>query len=223
MIEGPKKTPYEDGLFLFDIQLGQDYPSAPPMCHYISYCSDRLNPNLYEDGKVCVSLLGTWSGRGTEMWGPNSTLLQVIVSIQGLILVDEPYFNEAGYEKQRGSQQGKENSRMYNEMVLLKLVQSMTKLICNPPEIFSEQILAHFSARGQGMYERIKCWMDASNEANRKASDASTPSIPESSSSSIMPDFPLIPASRGFCLTLVGLLENLRKTLKSIDGGPTVD
>lgn len=132
---------------------------------------------------------------------------------------------------------------MYNEMVLLKLVQSMTKLICNPPEIFSEQILAHFSARGQGMYERIKCWMDASNEANRKANgeflllinlpsiltsnlpvDASTPSIPESSSSSspIMPDFPLIPASRGFCLTLVGLLENLRKTLKSIDGGPTV-
>lgn len=102
MIEGPKKTPYEDGLFLFDVQLGQDYPNAPPLCHYISYCSDRLNPNLYEDGKVCVSLLGTWSGRGTEMWGPNSTLLQVIVSIQGLILVDQPYFNEAGYEKQKG-------------------------------------------------------------------------------------------------------------------------
>lgn len=230
MIEGPKATPYEDGLFLFDIQLGQDYPSAPPMCHYISYCSDRLNPNLYEDGKVCVSLLGTWSGRGTEMWGPNSTLLQVIVSIQGLILVDEPYFNEAGYEKQRGSQQGKENSRMYNEMVLLKLVQSMTKLIYNPPEIFSEQILAHFSVRGEDMYRRIKSWMDLSNDVNRKTptctSAPSTPSVPESStdatlSTSVMPEFPLIPASRGFCLTLVGLLENFKKTLQSIDGGAT--
>lgn len=102
LIEGPKNTPYEDGLFAFDIQLGHDYPVAPPLCHYISYCSDRLNPNLYEDGKVCVSLLGTWSGRGTEIWCSNSTLLQVIVSIQGLILVDEPYYNEAGYEKQRG-------------------------------------------------------------------------------------------------------------------------
>lgn len=102
MIEGPKKTPYEDGIFIFDIQLGPDYPKTPPLCHYISYCSDRLNPNLYEDGKVCVSLLGTWSGRGTEVWSPTSTLLQVIVSIQGLILVDEPYFNEAGYEKQKG-------------------------------------------------------------------------------------------------------------------------
>lgn len=107
LIEGPKNTPYEDGLFAFDIQLGHDYPSSPPLCHYISYCSDRLNPNLYEDGKVCVSLLGTWSGRGSEVWCPNSsTLLQVIVSIQGLILVDEPYYNEAGYEKQRGELEG---------------------------------------------------------------------------------------------------------------------
>jgi ubiquitin-conjugating enzyme E2 O len=106
MIEGPKNTPYENGLFYFDIQMGREYPNTPPLCHYISFCSDRLNPNLYEDGKVCVSLLGTWSGRGTEVWSSkNSTLLQVIVSIQGLILVDEPYFNEAGYEKQRGESQ----------------------------------------------------------------------------------------------------------------------
>lgn len=103
MIEGPEKTPYEDGMFLFDIQMGSDYPRSPPLCHYISYCSDRLNPNLYEDGKVCVSLLGTWSGRGSEVWGNGSTILQVIVSIQGLILVPEPYFNEAGYEKQKGN------------------------------------------------------------------------------------------------------------------------
>ena len=34
--------------------------------------------------------------------------------------------------------------------------------------------------------------------------------------STIMPDFPLIPASRGFCLTLVGLLENFLKTLETI-------
>ena len=86
MIEGPARTPYEDGLFFFDFQLSADYPRAPPICHYHSYVSDRLNPNLYEDGKVCVSLLGTWSGKGTETWTPNSNLLQLLVSIQGLIL-----------------------------------------------------------------------------------------------------------------------------------------
>lgn len=83
MIRGPEKTPYEDGLFVFDFQLSPNYPNEPPLCHYISYCSDRLNPNLYEDGKVCVSLLGTWSGKGTELWSSSSNLLQVIVSIQG--------------------------------------------------------------------------------------------------------------------------------------------
>ena len=43
-------------------------------------------------GKVCLSLLGTWAGPG---WNPaKSTLLQVLVSIQSLILVPDPYFNE---------------------------------------------------------------------------------------------------------------------------------
>lgn len=35
----------------------------------------RFNPNLYNCGKVCLSLLGTWSG---PSWDPaTSTLLQV--------------------------------------------------------------------------------------------------------------------------------------------------
>ena len=52
----------------------------------------RLNPNLYAEGKVCLSLLGTWSGPG---WVPGkSTLLQVLVSIQAMILCEEPIANE---------------------------------------------------------------------------------------------------------------------------------
>jgi hypothetical protein len=38
----------------------------------------RVNPNLYENGYVCLSLLNTWNGRAHECWNPeNSTLLQV--------------------------------------------------------------------------------------------------------------------------------------------------
>ena len=154
MIEGPKNTPYEDGLFFFDFQLGPEYPSVPPTCHYISYCSDKLNPNLYEDGKVCVSLLGTWNGKGTETWTPNSNLLQLLVSIQGLILVREPYYNEAGYERQRGTQEGAENSRTYNEMAVLKLVQSMTRLVLNPPEVFAPEIKAYCKAHAGCLIDR---------------------------------------------------------------------
>lgn len=62
LFTGPENTPYEDGVFAFDVQLPGDYPTSPPRFHYVSY-SHRLNPNLYEDGKVCVSLLGTWMGK----------------------------------------------------------------------------------------------------------------------------------------------------------------
>ncbi|CAG5032997.1 unnamed protein product [Parnassius apollo] len=202
MIAGPSRTPYEGGLFVFDVQLGGEYPRAPPLCHYHSYCSDRLNPNLYEDGKVCVSLLGTWSGRGVEVWGKDSSLLQVIVSLQGLILNAEPYFNEAGYEKQKGTQQGKENSRMYNEMVLLKLVQSMTRMVLNPPEPFREEGVRHLRGAAGALCRRLEALVLASSGRH-------TDEPP--------PDYPLLPASRGFCLTLRSSLDAFRAALRRND------
>ena len=119
MILGPADTLYQDCPFFFDIALPASYPNGlsdarmismcsscmlePPKFHYVSYTHGRLNPNLYEEGKVCVSLLGTWAGHTTETWGPQSNLLQVLVSIQGLILCKEPFYNEPGYEGFRGT------------------------------------------------------------------------------------------------------------------------
>ena len=38
----------------------------------------RFNPNLYKDGKVCLSLLGTWPGAQGEQWSKQiSTIIQV--------------------------------------------------------------------------------------------------------------------------------------------------
>ena len=215
MIHGPKATPYEDGVFFFDFQLPADYPASPPSCHYISYCTDRLNPNLYEDGKVCVSLLGTWQGKGTETWTPDSNLLQLLVSIQGLILVREPYFNEAGYEKQRGAQQGSENSRMYNEMAVLKLVQSMTKLLRNPQQPFQDEISEHFREAGGKLTARLLRWKAISEEQSRSLQATPTsPSTPGLSQE--LPDFPLVPASRGFCLSLTRAINNFQEAAATL-------
>ncbi|XP_038211720.1 (E3-independent) E2 ubiquitin-conjugating enzyme isoform X2 [Zerene cesonia] len=215
MIAGPARTPYEGGLFVFDVQLGGEYPRAPPLCHYHSYCSDRLNPNLYEDGKVCVSLLGTWSGRGVEVWGKDSSLLQVIVSLQGLILNAEPYFNEAGYEKQKGTQQGKENSRMYNEMVLLKLVQSMTRMALSPPEPFGDEVVQHLRGSGAALCRRLEGL--AALSAPRDPADPASPAGAAPADPVDPPDYPLVPASRGFCLTLRSSLDSFRAALRKLD------
>ncbi|GAB6031161.1 hypothetical protein CHUAL_007964 [Chamberlinius hualienensis] len=222
MIKGPQRTPYEDGLFFFDLQLSNDYPKSPPVCYYISYCSDRLNPNLYEDGKVCVSLLGTWGGKGTEVWTCTSNLLQLMVSIQGLILVSEPYFNEAGYERQKGTQQGRENSRMYNEMVILKLVYSMTKTLLYPPDIFKEEIIEHYKSKAFSFIHRLEKWLEVSEAYN--GMHPTTPTTPTAFLNAhgealskekdlSLPEFPLIPASKGFCITLRKALSTFRQML----------
>ena len=86
VIVGPSGTPYKDGLFFFDLQLPLSYPAAPPQVYYHSF-GLRLNPYLYASGTVCLSLLNTFGGDGTKVWSPvTSALLQVLVSIQGLVL-----------------------------------------------------------------------------------------------------------------------------------------
>ncbi|KAG9473701.1 hypothetical protein GDO78_004156 [Eleutherodactylus coqui] len=162
-IKGPTRTPYEDGLFLFDMQLPNIYPAVPPLFRYLSQCSGRLNPNLYDNGKVCVSLLGTWIGKGTERWTSKSSLLQVLISIQGLILVNEPYYNEAGFDSDRGLQEGYENSRCYNEMALIRVVQSMTQLLRRPVEVFEQEILEHFQSNGWRLAHRIETWLETNS------------------------------------------------------------
>ncbi|KDR85653.1 hypothetical protein GALMADRAFT_218749 [Galerina marginata CBS 339.88] len=99
MIAGPDGTPYAGGLFEFDCFMPIQYPAQPPLMHLRTTGggSVRFNPNLYNNGKVCLSLLGTWPGRPEEQWSPKSTLLQVLVSIQSMILIDAPYYNEPGH------------------------------------------------------------------------------------------------------------------------------
>ncbi|KAI0896375.1 hypothetical protein F4806DRAFT_61417 [Annulohypoxylon nitens] len=99
LIIGPKNTPYEHGMFEFDLFCPLDYPNSPPSMKFRTTNGGkiRFNPNLYEDGKICLSLLGTWSG---EPWrADQSTILQVLVSIQSMILCEQPWYNEPGREQ----------------------------------------------------------------------------------------------------------------------------
>lgn len=66
LIVGPEGTPYEGSLFEFDILCPERYPQTPPKvsCSTASSNGLRLNPNLYENGKVffstCMALFTTF-------------------------------------------------------------------------------------------------------------------------------------------------------------------
>jgi ubiquitin-conjugating enzyme E2 O len=93
----------------------------------------RLNPNLYVCGKVCLSLLNTWDGSEYEKWDPyNSTMLQVLVSIQALVLNAKPYFNEPGTTN---TPHGEKQSLSYNEDTFLLSCRTMLYSLRNPPEV----------------------------------------------------------------------------------------
>ena len=96
LIIGPKNTPYENGFFFFYIKMPSNYPKSPPFVKFETIDGVvRFNPNLYKNGKVCLSILGTWKGPG---WLPTMTLSSVLLSIQSL-LNEQPIINEPGHEK----------------------------------------------------------------------------------------------------------------------------
>ena len=85
---------------------------------------------------MCLSLLNTWSGDRNEKWLPGtSTMLQVLVSIQGLILNTKPYFNEPGFASMSGSAAGEKRSLQYNESTFILSLQTMMYSIKRPPKV----------------------------------------------------------------------------------------
>lgn len=118
IITGPVDTPYDQGLYIFDMTLSDNFPQKPPLVHFSNNGGVRFNPNLYNCGKVCLSLLGTWNGDKGESWNSStSTFLQLLISIQSQILIEEPFFNEPGHETQIGKENGKKKSKEYNDNI----------------------------------------------------------------------------------------------------------
>eukprot|EP00588_Corethron_pennatum_P012979 CAMPEP_0194277636 /NCGR_PEP_ID=MMETSP0169-20130528/9911_1 /TAXON_ID=218684 /ORGANISM="Corethron pennatum, Strain L29A3" /LENGTH=450 /DNA_ID=CAMNT_0039021653 /DNA_START=456 /DNA_END=1804 /DNA_ORIENTATION=- len=155
LIIGPEETPYANGCFFFDVYLPPSYPQECPKVRFLTTGGGKLrfNPNLYNCGKVCLSLLGTWAGPG---WIPNqSTLLQVLLSIQSLIFVPDPYFNEPGFEQSRRTQKGKEASKHYNNVIerdalnyaILEQLKNSSAATIPFTTAFSHIISIHFSIK----------------------------------------------------------------------------
>lgn len=208
MIVGPDNTPFRDGLFVFEIYFPPQYPEVPPKVHFVSM-GPRLNPNLYENGTVCVSLLGTWSGQGNENWTKESSILQVLLSIQGLILNKEPYFNEAGYENQRNSLAGLNRSRWYNEMVVLHMIQHVTKFVNSPPLPFdyktctsAKSLIQEFVPR---FIERNRALIQASKEAGDDFEKDLAP----------LAGFPLLCLSQGVIINIEQKLNVLEESARN--------
>jgi ubiquitin-protein ligase len=95
MVVGPKDTPYQHGYYFFTLQFPQNYPENPPVAKFITTDGRiRFNPNLYQCGKVCLSLLNTFSG---PAWTLCQNLKAILLALQ-TVLNENPLTNEPGFE-----------------------------------------------------------------------------------------------------------------------------
>ena len=116
---GPEDSPYYGGAFCFEVRFPDDYPFSPPVFTYLTNDGrTRFNPNLYKNGKVCLSLLNTWQG---EPWSGVQSLSSVLQCIQTAVLNEEPLRNEPGYSTLSSSHR---DFPVYNRMVFHSTIET---------------------------------------------------------------------------------------------------
>jgi ubiquitin-conjugating enzyme E2 Z len=103
ILSGTKDSLYEHGYYVFKFNFPDTYPAQPPKVTFQTLAKThgvavngrdqtyvRFHPNLYINGKVCLSLLGTWDG---QPWTSCCTLRTLLIIMQTL-LDDDPYMHE---------------------------------------------------------------------------------------------------------------------------------
>jgi len=96
MVEGPQSTLFEGGLFPCTLSFPKEYPNKPPVMKFLS--KGFWHPNVYPDGRVCVSILHEAKEDAhnqqelmSEKWRPILGVEAVLVSV--LSLLSDPNFD----------------------------------------------------------------------------------------------------------------------------------
>ncbi len=148
IIIGPEGTPYDGGALCFDVRFPDNYPFEPPVFTYLTNDGfTRFNPNLYKNGKVCLSLLNTWQG---EQWSGIQSLSSILQSIQTAVLNEEPLRNEPGYSAMTRHADFEPYKRMVFQAVLQTAI---LKTLVEPPDylvpVYDGILAAAVAARGR--------------------------------------------------------------------------
>lgn len=141
---GNENTPYECGFYWFKFIYPDSYPFDPPKMEFKTTDGNRIrfNPNLYEGGKVCLSILNTW---GDNNWSAINTITKVLISIQSIVMHDKPLINEPGYENSDETK-----IKLYSRCVKYNTLQMAIKFVngeTGAPEKMVQEAKKHFNKK----------------------------------------------------------------------------
>lgn len=90
MMEGPPDTLYEGGYFPCKLTFPKEYPNKPPTMYFTT--PNFWHPNVYKDGKVCISILHeavedefNTEEKMSEKWRPILGIEAILVSVQSML------------------------------------------------------------------------------------------------------------------------------------------
>ena len=153
IIFGPKDSLYENGIYFFEFSFPANYPFAPPELKYLTNNGrTRFNPNLYRNGKVCISILNTWKG---EQWTSCQTIRSVLLTLITLFH-NKPLLNEPGInEKHRDFKNYNDIIRYRNYETAILRVASQKLLPTSFVDAFCI-IKKHLSSNKEYILEKLK-------------------------------------------------------------------
>jgi len=89
MIVGPPDTLYEGGFFQAKLEFPSDFPNMPPE---MKFKSEMWHPNVFPDGKVCISILHPPGvdnlnelETAEERWRPILGVESIIISVISML------------------------------------------------------------------------------------------------------------------------------------------
>jgi|TARA_B110000967_G_C18900997_1_gene575069 ubiquitin-conjugating enzyme E2 Z len=110
-ISGPPDTQYFAGNYFFEIQFPEDYPHSPPKVEFKTNDGEtRFHPNMYRNGKMCLSILNTWKG---DQWTGCQSIRTILLTIIS-VMDNMPLLHEPGFTKEHN------DVTKYNKIIYYK-------------------------------------------------------------------------------------------------------
>jgi ubiquitin-protein ligase len=184
---GPEGTPYEDCPMLYHFEIPSTFPFDPPKVLFRTYDGQtRFHPNMYKDGKCCLSILHTWEG---PKWASTMRLSTVLITLQSL-MDTEPLLHEPGCPDAKGPK-GKEYAQFVEHSCMRYILERAEK---KPLDIF-KPFVTFFNDRLGGILERLEKRIQKRLEEGEKV-------------------FPSLPYSMSGKTEYAKLLERVKNALK---------
>lgn len=156
LIIGPADTPYENSFFRYKITYNNTYPLNPPKVIYTSSYGKYIHPNHYANGKLCLSILGTWSG---PSWIPTMNISTILLNISA-ILDETPLKCEPGF-----ANADEKKVDMYNEMARYSTLETSLRMANDEKNQTFKEIMQQYIAENYKWYRRtIKAMLPLNNK-----------------------------------------------------------